>query len=295
MHAIWNKEKFTGVTVQTLDKKKFDHGNILAQSEEIAIDPYINYGKKHPPFPQPGSPYKELSDRLASEGAKLLLKVLRERLRDSNLRTTWGRHMARLEGEDQAVLKRYDEASTTLAWGEINLESKEDTAPALKEDSAEVGTTEIDQKESPYPPSQAPKLDDRFNLIRIGKESAEDTYRRSLIVPKMFAFPTTNDALAQRYPPSYEHWFFIGIRIFSNELNHEELKDRTPGEFVCLRNKKTKEKVMVLVVKDGEFVTVDKIHVEGRTPVNAGEWAFSRERAEALPNRIRFCTDTQYE
>lgn len=63
-YALMNDDKETGVTVQSLHPTKFDHGEIIAQSEPVGIDP--------------NDTFATLAPKLAQIGGGLLAKVLAE-------------------------------------------------------------------------------------------------------------------------------------------------------------------------------------------------------------------------
>ncbi|KAI5813387.1 formyl transferase [Pyronema omphalodes] len=63
--TLLNHDPVAGVTIQTLDTRKFDHGKILLQ-EEIPVPEDVRYHAFH--------------DHLANKGAEMLLEVLRKRL-----------------------------------------------------------------------------------------------------------------------------------------------------------------------------------------------------------------------
>ena len=68
-HTLLHGLSKTGVSVQTLDSKKFDHGLILAQTPEPGVD-----------IPKPDDiTVTELTDFLAPKGAELLLQVIEDR------------------------------------------------------------------------------------------------------------------------------------------------------------------------------------------------------------------------
>lgn len=65
--TLLNHDRETGVTIQTLDKKRFDHGAILMQTS--------------PPLPVPeDTSYRALHDSLAEHGAEMLVETLRRGL-----------------------------------------------------------------------------------------------------------------------------------------------------------------------------------------------------------------------
>ncbi|KAI5785648.1 formyl transferase, partial [Pyronema domesticum] len=63
--TLLNNDPLAGVTIQTLDTQKFDHGKILLQ-REIPVPDDVRYGAFH--------------DYLAASGAEMLVEVLRKRL-----------------------------------------------------------------------------------------------------------------------------------------------------------------------------------------------------------------------
>lgn len=65
-YALLNKDHYTGCTVQTLHPTKFDHGNVVLRSSEIPIEDCDNYAS--------------LKQKLATEGASLLTKVIEKDL-----------------------------------------------------------------------------------------------------------------------------------------------------------------------------------------------------------------------
>ncbi|KAK6538903.1 Methionyl-tRNA formyltransferase [Orbilia ellipsospora] len=74
-HALLKNDKSTGVVIQTLDKRKFDNGRILAKSDPFTIsppDPTIFT----PPAACPDSPYDNLSRSLSLIGANLLRQTI---------------------------------------------------------------------------------------------------------------------------------------------------------------------------------------------------------------------------
>jgi methionyl-tRNA formyltransferase len=101
-HTILNHDKETGVTVQTLDLAKFDHGKILAQS-----DPPLQIGENEG--------YNALRARLAEEGARLLVDVLRRgdfrNPEFEGIKTSWEPSLARKVGDTE----KHIDWST---WGE---------------------------------------------------------------------------------------------------------------------------------------------------------------------------------
>jgi methionyl-tRNA formyltransferase len=65
--TLLNHDHETGVTIQTLDPQRFDHGSILLQTS--------------PPLPvAKGTSYKTLYDTLAERGAEMLVETLRRGL-----------------------------------------------------------------------------------------------------------------------------------------------------------------------------------------------------------------------
>lgn len=65
--TLLNHDTETGITIQTLDKERFDHGKILMQSSpSISVPPTISYQALH--------------DQLAVRGADMLVETLRQRL-----------------------------------------------------------------------------------------------------------------------------------------------------------------------------------------------------------------------
>ncbi|KAK0384923.1 hypothetical protein NLU13_7402 [Sarocladium strictum] len=67
-HALLNGDKYTGVSLQTLDDKAFDHGAVLAQTSEKGF-----------PIPEDIS-LPDLTAQLAEVGATMLVQGLRDRL-----------------------------------------------------------------------------------------------------------------------------------------------------------------------------------------------------------------------
>lgn len=66
-HTLLNHDAETGVTIQTLHPKRFDHGDILMQTT--------------PPLPlAPRTSFKTLHDTLAAQGAEMLVETLRRLL-----------------------------------------------------------------------------------------------------------------------------------------------------------------------------------------------------------------------
>ncbi|KAI5970318.1 hypothetical protein CANMA_000671 [Candida margitis] len=80
-YALLNDDKTTGVTVQSLHPTKFDHGSIIAQSNDIKINDTDDYDS--------------LSDRLAQEGGSLLQGVIdRGLFLNTSLPNTYERSLA---------------------------------------------------------------------------------------------------------------------------------------------------------------------------------------------------------
>ncbi|KAH7148588.1 formyl transferase [Dactylonectria macrodidyma] len=67
-HAILRGHQYTGISLQTLDDRAFDHGIILAQTPEPGI------------LIPPGSTVQELTSQLAPVGAQMLVQGLRDGL-----------------------------------------------------------------------------------------------------------------------------------------------------------------------------------------------------------------------
>ncbi|OAA57673.1 Methionine tRNA Formyltransferase-like protein [Cordyceps fumosorosea ARSEF 2679] len=67
-HAYLRGDPFTGVSLQTLDPRAFDHGTVLAQTPEPGI-----------PI-APGQTFAQLRDELAARGAEMLVQGLRDRV-----------------------------------------------------------------------------------------------------------------------------------------------------------------------------------------------------------------------
>ncbi|UKZ62127.1 uncharacterized protein TrAtP1_003387 [Trichoderma atroviride] len=65
-HAMMRNEKYTGVSLQTLDPKAFDHGVVLAQTPSPGI-----------PIPA-GTTLQQLTESLAKVGAEMLVQGLRD-------------------------------------------------------------------------------------------------------------------------------------------------------------------------------------------------------------------------
>ena len=65
--TLLNHDAETGITIQTLDTKRFDHGTILMQSSPPLMIP-------------PRTSYHSLHETLAARGAEMLVETLRRRL-----------------------------------------------------------------------------------------------------------------------------------------------------------------------------------------------------------------------
>ncbi|KAK6349027.1 Methionyl-tRNA formyltransferase [Orbilia blumenaviensis] len=74
-HALLNKDKSTGVVVQTLHPEKFDAGKIIAKSEPVEIS--FDTSTFPPPMIDKRSPYRQLESKLAEVGANLLGDVIK--------------------------------------------------------------------------------------------------------------------------------------------------------------------------------------------------------------------------
>lgn len=95
-YALLNDDKTTGVTVQTLHPTKFDHGNIVAQSEEMEIDD--------------ADDFDSLSERLAQRGGVLVLDVIGKGLfLDACVPNTYQRSLAPKidKSKSQALWRSY--------------------------------------------------------------------------------------------------------------------------------------------------------------------------------------------
>lgn len=75
-HTLMNGDKYTGVTIQTLDPGKFDHGKIVAQTEPLIVNDILKRSNSTPPI---GYPRKTgiMLHELGIIGADLLAETIR--------------------------------------------------------------------------------------------------------------------------------------------------------------------------------------------------------------------------
>ncbi|QLG73325.1 hypothetical protein HG535_0E04090 [Zygotorulaspora mrakii] len=85
-YALLNRDEFTGVTVQTLDPLKFDHGTIVAQTEPLKIKDLLSKGTINQFDKETPLKTAILMDQLGLEGASLLVKVILDRSYENPLK-----------------------------------------------------------------------------------------------------------------------------------------------------------------------------------------------------------------
>ncbi|CUS22939.1 LAQU0S07e03642g1_1 [Lachancea quebecensis] len=84
-HTLLNGDVCTGVSVQTLHPEKFDHGNIIAQTNPLKVSKLLEtQSGQHETDPNTPPKVARLMDSLGSVGGKLLAHVLRDRLYEAN-------------------------------------------------------------------------------------------------------------------------------------------------------------------------------------------------------------------
>lgn len=79
-HALLNKDKTTGVTVQTLHPSKFDHGSIVAQTGPLEIEELLAKGTVSDFDSESPRKTSIMMDQLGLEGSRLLQRVITEEL-----------------------------------------------------------------------------------------------------------------------------------------------------------------------------------------------------------------------
>ncbi|KPM36304.1 hypothetical protein AK830_g10275 [Neonectria ditissima] len=102
-HAILQGRKYTGVSLQTLDDKAFDHGTVLAQTPYPGI-----------PIP-PGATVQELTTQLAPIGAQMLVQGLRDGVYIPS-RQSGGWKAEELEGKDLVHAPKVNKADGQVDW-----------------------------------------------------------------------------------------------------------------------------------------------------------------------------------
>ncbi|KAF7543248.1 hypothetical protein G7Z17_g10893 [Cylindrodendrum hubeiense] len=108
-HAILRGHRCTGVSLQTLDDKAFDHGTVLAQT------PY-------PGIPIPlGSTVQELTNQLAPIGAQMLVQGLRDGVYLSP-RQPAGWKAKELDGEELVHAPKVSKADGQVDWAQWTTE-----------------------------------------------------------------------------------------------------------------------------------------------------------------------------
>ncbi|KAF4965197.1 hypothetical protein FZEAL_10789 [Fusarium zealandicum] len=108
-HAILRKYEHTGVSLQTLDDKAFDHGTVLAQTPRPGI-----------PIP-PGCTVQELTSLLAPTGAQMLVQGLRDGLHvPPRHNAAW--KAEELDGETLAHAPKVTKADGRVNWAEWTAE-----------------------------------------------------------------------------------------------------------------------------------------------------------------------------
>lgn len=108
-HAILRGYQYTGVSLQTLDDKAFDHGTILDQSPSPGI------------LIPPGSTVAELTKLLAPVGAQMLVRGLQEGLHVAPRRQV-GWKAEELEGKPLAHAPKVTKADGQVDWVDWRVE-----------------------------------------------------------------------------------------------------------------------------------------------------------------------------
>lgn len=108
-HAILRGHQYTGVSLQTLDDKAFDHGTVLAQTSYPGI-----------PIP-PGSTVQELTNQLAPIGAQMLGQGLRDGVYLPP-RQSAGWKAKELDGEELVHAPKVNKADGQIDWAQWTTE-----------------------------------------------------------------------------------------------------------------------------------------------------------------------------
>lgn len=104
-HAMMRNEKYTGVSLQTLDPKAFDHGVVLAQTPSPGI-----------PIPA-GTTLQQLTESLAKVGAEMLVQGLRDGVHVPPY-TNAGWMAGQLKGEELVHAPKVSKGESQINWPE---------------------------------------------------------------------------------------------------------------------------------------------------------------------------------
>lgn len=102
-HAMMRNEKYTGVSLQTLDPKAFDHGVILAQTPSPGV-----------PIPA-GTTLQQLTVSLAKVGAEMLVQGLRDGVHVPPY-TNAGWMADQLKGEELVHAPKVSKGESQINW-----------------------------------------------------------------------------------------------------------------------------------------------------------------------------------
>lgn len=102
-HAMMRGEKYTGVSLQTLDPKAFDHGTVLAQTPSPGLPIPANATLQH------------LTEDLAKVGAEMLVQGLRDGLHVPPYRDA-GWMAEQLHGEDLIHAPKVGKGESQINW-----------------------------------------------------------------------------------------------------------------------------------------------------------------------------------
>lgn len=105
-HAMMRNEKYTGVSLQTLDPKAFDHGVVLAQTPSPGL-----------PIPAAGATLQHLTASLAKIGAEMLVQGLRKGVHVPPY-TNAGWMAGQLKGEELVHAPKVSKGESQINWPE---------------------------------------------------------------------------------------------------------------------------------------------------------------------------------
>ncbi|KAF8248303.1 Formyltransferase [Wilcoxina mikolae CBS 423.85] len=159
--TLLNHDKETGVTIQTLDKERFDHGKILMQSSPpISIPPKTSY--------------RTLHDNLAVWGADMLVETLRQRLfvpPISDIKNSYQASVARKVTSEDSHISWQDWSADEMklraemlgsVWTELGAELDEPSTPRKRTILTEIDVLNWD-----------PELDIGVGCFRYVKQPEE--------------------------------------------------------------------------------------------------------------------------
>lgn len=106
-HAMMRNEKYTGVSLQTLDPKAFDHGVVLAQTPSPGV-----------PIPA-GTTLQQLTVSLAKVGAEMLVQGLRDGVHVPPYSNA-GWMVDQLKGEELVHAPKVSKGESQINWFEWN-------------------------------------------------------------------------------------------------------------------------------------------------------------------------------